>query len=255
MRTLYLVLILILPYFTWAQSNYQIIFKNNSYQQFIKRPKIQFKDSISAKRYLFDYEDIGQLDRAMKQIIPFWMWASRALPLHLTNMIVNPKPYQVYRSFERNFKVQDDIDLTPDWIELAGGFKITSGTYLMPDLGFNRIPETLGQFGDPARLLTNVNPIVRVPLELATNKQFYNNREFSDKPKDVLFEFNKKTSDPNYSEFNFLTSYSDTTGLGFKTNKILFDKEACRASNISVKLLLFTSFFISLFKYISIFSN
>ena len=43
----------------------------------------------------------------------------------------------------------------------------------------------------------------------------------TDKPKDVLFEFNKKNSDPNYSEFNFLTSYSDTTGLGFKTNKIL----------------------------------
>ena len=43
----------------------------------------------------------------------------------------------------------------------------------------------------------------------------------TDKPKDVLFEFNKKNSDPNYSEFNFLTGYSDTTGLGFKTNKIL----------------------------------
>lgn len=137
------------------------------------------------KRYLFDYEDIGQLDRAMKQIIPFWMWTSRALPLHLTNMIVNPRPYQVYRSFERNFEVQDNIDLTPDWVELAGGFKITQGTYLMPDLGFNRIPETLGQISDPAKMLTNLNPALRVPLEYATNKQFYNNREFSDKPKDV----------------------------------------------------------------------
>ena len=56
MRTLYLVLILILPFFNWAQSNYQIIFKNNSYQQFIKRPKVEFKDSISAKRYLSDFQ-------------------------------------------------------------------------------------------------------------------------------------------------------------------------------------------------------
>jgi len=137
------------------------------------------------KRYLFDYEDIGQLDRTMKLIVPFWMWTSRALPLHLTNMIVNPRPYQVYRSFERNFEVQDKINLTPDWVELAGGFKITQGTYLMPDLGFNKIPETLSQLSDPAKLLTNLNPLLRVPLEYSTNKQFYNNREFSDKPKDV----------------------------------------------------------------------
>ena len=137
------------------------------------------------KRFLFDYEDIGQLDRGMKQIIPFWMWTSRALPLHLMNMIVNPKPYQVYRSFERNFKVKDDINLTPDWVDQVGGFKITQGTYLMPDLGFNKIPETLSQLNNPAKLLANVNPVLRVPLELAANKQFYNNRQFSDKPKDV----------------------------------------------------------------------
>ena len=30
-----------------------------------------------------------------------------------------------------------------------------------------------------------MNPVLRVPLELAANKQFYNNRQFSDKPKDV----------------------------------------------------------------------
>ena len=56
MRTLYLVLILILPNYYWAQSSYQIIFKNSSYQQFVKRPKVQFKDSISAKRYLSGFQ-------------------------------------------------------------------------------------------------------------------------------------------------------------------------------------------------------
>jgi len=137
------------------------------------------------KRFLIDYEDVGQFDKAIKTIVPFWMWTSRALPMHLTNMIVNPKPYQMYRSFERNFKVQDKLDLTPDWVDLAGGFKITQGTYLMPDLGFNRIPETVAQLSSPAKLLANVNPALRVPLELAANKQFYNNREFSDKPKDI----------------------------------------------------------------------
>lgn len=57
MRTLYLLLVLISPFLNWAQSDYKIIFKNNSYQQFIKRPKVDFKDSISAKRYLLDFQN------------------------------------------------------------------------------------------------------------------------------------------------------------------------------------------------------
>ena len=57
MRTLYLVLMMIFPFFIWGQSNYKIIFKNDSYQQFIKRPKVEFKDSVAAKRYLADFQN------------------------------------------------------------------------------------------------------------------------------------------------------------------------------------------------------
>lgn len=56
MRTLYLVLMMIFPFCIWGQSNYKIIFKNDSYKQFVKRPKIDFKDSASAKRYLSDFQ-------------------------------------------------------------------------------------------------------------------------------------------------------------------------------------------------------
>lgn len=40
-------------------------------------------------------------------------------------------------------------------------------------------------------------------------------------PKDVLFQFNKKINDPNYTEFSFLKDYDDKTGIGYKTNQIL----------------------------------
>ena len=42
----------------------------------------------------------------------------------------------------------------------------------------------------------------------------------TDTPKDVTFEFNKKKSDPNYSEFSYLTDYDDNSGLGFKVNQL-----------------------------------
>lgn len=56
MRTLYLIFMMISPLLIWGQSNYKIIFKNDSYQQFIKRPKVDFKDSLSAKGYLSDLQ-------------------------------------------------------------------------------------------------------------------------------------------------------------------------------------------------------
>ena len=56
MRTLYLILMMISPFLIWGQSNYKIIFKNDSYKQFIKHPKVEFKDSSTAKKYLSDFQ-------------------------------------------------------------------------------------------------------------------------------------------------------------------------------------------------------
>ena len=72
-----------------------------------------------------------------------------------------------------------------------------------------------GEYFFASYLFSDTNGITGMHCEDYT--MVYND---TDKPKDVLFEFNKKTSDPNYSEFNFLTDYDDTTGTGFKTNQI-----------------------------------
>jgi len=141
--------------------------------------------SARIKRFLIDYEDIGQLDKTMKTIVPFWMWTSRALPMHLTNMWVNPRPYALYESFKRNYSVNDPNSLTPSWITNQGGFKITNSTYLLPDLGFNRIGELSAQASDPSKLLAMVNPALRVPLELASGTKFFSGQKMSGKPADV----------------------------------------------------------------------
>jgi hypothetical protein len=72
-----------------------------------------------------------------------------------------------------------------------------------------------GEYFFATYLFADTNGVTGMHCEDYT--MIYNN---TDKPKDVLFEFNKKTSDPNYSEFNFLKDYNDTSGTGFKTNQI-----------------------------------
>jgi hypothetical protein len=140
------------------------------------------------RRFLIDYQDVSSLDKTMKQIIPFWMWTSRNFPMQLMNMYSNPRAYQIYGALKRNLTGNEqDGTLVPSWITEMGAFKLPFGNnlYATPDVGFNRIGQQLNEFSDPARMLSNVNPLLRLPMELAGNRQYYNNRQFSDKPVEV----------------------------------------------------------------------
>ena len=140
------------------------------------------------RRFLIDYQDVSSLDKTMKQIVPFWMWTSRNFPMQLMNMYSNPRAYQVYGALKRNMTGDEqDGTLVPSWITEMGAFKLPFGNnlYATPDVGFNRIGQQLNEFSDPARMLSNVNPLLRLPMELAGNRQYYNNRQFSDKPVEV----------------------------------------------------------------------
>jgi hypothetical protein len=128
-------------------------------------------------RFLFDYNNPKIIDDAVKNIIPFWTWMSRNLPLQLTNMWANPKPYIMYKHFATNFAAPDN-DNIPQYMKDQGALKLFGNTYLSPDLPFTKVKEQIAEFGQPRRLLSYVNPAIRLPMELAGNTKFYNNQEF-----------------------------------------------------------------------------
>lgn len=141
--------------------------------------------SARVRRYMVDYEDVGKADEVMRTIIPFWMWTSRALPMHLMNQWMNPRPYAIYNSFKRNYMSEDESEITPGWITEQGGFRIGKNTYLMPDLGFNRLGQQVTELGDPMRLLSQANPLIRLPIELAGGKKLYTGQPLSEEPQQV----------------------------------------------------------------------
>jgi hypothetical protein len=144
--------------------------------------------TATVKRFLFDYEDIGTADVTMRSIVPFWFWMSRNLPLQMTNQYLNPRAYNIYRSAMNNLgqDVNED-DNVPSWLIESGGVKIGDGLFLAPDVGFNRVNQQLNELKDPKRLLSYVNPILRVPFEVGlSDKRFYNDVPFSDKPQQTV---------------------------------------------------------------------
>ena len=143
--------------------------------------------SARVKRYLIDYQDISSLDSVMRQIVPFWMWTSRNFPMQLQNMWTNPRSYQIFNSLKRNMSDDEEGDIVPDWMVKAGAFKLPFGTdlYATPDIGFNRLGQQLEEFVTPSKYMANVNPLIRVPLELMSDKQYFGGKQFSKNPVEV----------------------------------------------------------------------
>ena len=132
------------------------------------------------KRFLFDYNQTSALDDSVKNIIPFWTWMSRNLPLQITNQWNNPKPYVIYNHFAANFGVGKD-EVIPDWMRAQGALSIGGGNYLTPDIPQLKAQEMIQQLNSPKKMLSYVNPLMRVPLELAGGTKFFNDSKFSGK--------------------------------------------------------------------------
>jgi len=149
------------------------------------------------QKYLIDYNDISNADRFIKQIIPFWTWASRNVPLQIENMWLNPKAYVTYNKFRDNLKDEENESaFLRSYRKEAGAFKVPFGDnlYLQPDLGFPGAgqPSLVEElFTDPEQLLGRVSPIPKTPLELWKNKQFFSGAPVT----------NQKSADANFDRF------------------------------------------------------
>ena len=135
------------------------------------------------KRYLFDYMTSTPGDDVMRTIVPFWFWMSRNLPMQVINQYENPRAYLLYEKSMRAIQAEEDEDdVVPLWLRQAGGVKIADGLYLNPDLGFNKLNQQLEELADPMRLMSYVNPGLRVPLEAVfADRKLYRDIPFSDK--------------------------------------------------------------------------
>lgn len=138
------------------------------------------------RRYLFDYNDVGAADMAIRQVVPFWMWMSRNLPLQIVNQWTEPRTYAIYNQFMKNFGEDDEGEIVPKWLKQQGAVKIADNWYLSFDTGMGRVKEQFELLENPTRFLKDVNPILRVPFEVGMlNKKLYRGVPFSDKPVEV----------------------------------------------------------------------
>jgi hypothetical protein len=163
------------------------------------------------KRFYFDYEDLSKMDRAMKQFVPFWIWTSRNLPLQLQNMWLNPKPYQTYNSVVRNLrdKETEQQQPLPVWLQQVNAFRVPGlPLYAAPDLGFNRVQQQLEQLAMPKKFGSNLNPLLRVPIEQTLGQNLFNDQKL-ESPSDRIINIVQGSFVPVATTDRLLNSYGD----------------------------------------------
>ena len=126
--------------------------------------------SARTAKYLIDYQDLSSADRAIKQVIPFWMWTSRSFPLIVESMWMNPRAYATYNNIARNIESEEGGQYRPSYLQSAVGLR---GNLLFnPDFGFQRQEEGLANLTDPGAILGGITPVLRAPVEAVLNQRF-----------------------------------------------------------------------------------
>lgn len=134
------------------------------------------------RRFLVDYQERTLLDEIMRDIVPFWTWMSRNLPLQVVNRWANPKPYLFYQKIQKNLQYgQEEDTLLPKYMGPdSGAINLGGGNVLMPDLPFSRVNQQIEDLANPRKLMSYVNPGIRTPLELMFNTNTYTGAQFKD---------------------------------------------------------------------------
>jgi len=131
-------------------------------------------------KFHFDYDELSDVDRRMRRVIPFWTFMSRNLPLQLEQMFINPRTYLQYQSLVRNFGEQLD-PATPEYWLSQGAFTVDEHApdreapwYLAPDLPHLRVTEPLdalarGNWGKAG--FSDINPLFLSPVESGVTQE------------------------------------------------------------------------------------
>lgn len=167
-------------------------------------------------KYLFDYADLTKTDRVIKQIIPFWIWTSRNLPLQLENLFTNPRLYANYNKVMDVLAADEQdpnmpwykrkagvINLTPGIANITSQIPLIGGTEFAPQFGFpggGPVDQITQLIGFPSAVIDatlngnmtglqeilrswigSVTPLPKVGLELATGSTVFRGKPIANK--------------------------------------------------------------------------
>ena len=125
--------------------------------------------SDSVNRFLFNYDELTDFEQSfMKRAIPFYTFAKKNLGLQFEQLMEQPQTFsnakKVFDNWNASVLNEDEQDL----IDNDDKFKFMGKVFGKTKIFDPKVP----WLQDPGSLLGSLNPLIKTPLELATNKNF-----------------------------------------------------------------------------------
>lgn len=142
-----------------------------------------------AEKAGFDYSKITPFEKhIMRRLIPFYTFSRKNMELQLRTLANNPERLGMLTKFGRAAGTPQGVDTgeitMPDWMRN----RFVANIGLNPD----GLPEIISGFGTPVEenqelfekgllgVLSRLNPLIKGPLEKATGKDFFRERDIKD---------------------------------------------------------------------------
>lgn len=140
------------------------------------------------KKLQFDYADLTDFEKKIKNVLPFYTWLRNNLPLQIEHFLDDPAFYTMLMRRVPEFTKEmsgmsdEDYDNLPDWIkdvfpmilgkdEETGRYRLFDTTLPYQDLALlNSTPKEY--FGEVVSML---HPLIKTPAELFLNRNLYTN--------------------------------------------------------------------------------
>lgn len=145
----------------------------------------------SVNKYLFNYGDLTAFEQnVMKRIFPYYTWLRKNAPLQLETMLESPEKYRNINKVLQgvsNMNNQDErmedrytADFAQDWVQTPFKSKEGNPITMNPSLpmgDINRIPDPTNLGESVKNILSQMNPLMKVPMEFAANENFFLEKE------------------------------------------------------------------------------
>lgn len=137
----------------------------------------------SATKSHYDFKNLSKFEREyMRRLVPFYGWMRQNVPAVISELVANPggKMAQAIRvSTEMGGNEQG---FTPDYLGAGIAARVggEDARGMQRFISSTGLPfEDIGSLMQPSGWLGSLNPLLKAPLELATNRQFFTGRELT----------------------------------------------------------------------------
>ncbi len=157
---------------------------------FVKQGMADEVASTKAMQIHFDYSDMSEFSKQMRNVFPFWSYTSKVIPLTFGDLLTNPAGKQAIAIRATN-RAQDNEKPVPESLKrstsipigttASGADRYLTGFGLGYEDALSFTPALQGDMKNTAsEVLSRTRPEIQAFIELATGKSLFNGRDLND---------------------------------------------------------------------------